>query len=73
MTFFKLTSADENAGLGESVGADLRAATGLRQPLRRSAAATLKIRIFIEAFPDVLQRYSKGKLSVYSLSPTMPD
>ena len=31
MTLFKFTTADENSGLGGSVGADLRAATRLDQ------------------------------------------
>ncbi len=36
MIFFKFTSADENGGLGGSVGADLRAATNFT----RATAAT---------------------------------
>ncbi len=43
MTYFKFTTADENGGLGESVGADHgtavpRAATSLNQSDRRDGA-----------------------------------
>ncbi len=57
---FKFTTADENAGLGGSVGADLRAAISLtRGSPRRSAASTFKTAFLKKQAVTELKRNEK--------------
>jgi len=61
MTFFKFTTADENDGPGETVGADLRAATNLDTEVAAQERCSHIKTVFSSKCPMTFQAHEAGR------------